>query len=357
MRVVHLHGERARQVFERALFGQMRGEDVLDARADEEVLLLEAQLLALRRGVVRIQHARQVLRLDLVLDRGRIVAGVEVLDVKRLQRARRPQPQVIDRGAAIARHQLIEADGEDVGGFDPARTLAAADVVGTQHASAEAHDVARIGARRFPHVVQPQPGAGGFALPAVGVDGLREDAVVVADAVTRGRVLQRRERIEETGRQPAEATVAQTRIHFERDDRIEVVAHAGDRGAGLVDQFGIEARQRVDQRTARQEFHRQVTKPLDPGARDAALRREPTRGQFLPDGERQSVVDVARRRGLRLFAQTSASGGRKSRRASCHAAGSRLLPASDHSALELPFTLSRDISGHFFMAPPTLHAS
>jgi hypothetical protein len=44
-------------------------QDVLQAGGDEEVLLLDAELLALLRGVVRVQHARDVLGLVLGLDR------------------------------------------------------------------------------------------------------------------------------------------------------------------------------------------------------------------------------------------------------------------------------------------------
>ena len=39
---------------------------VLQGGADAEILLTEPQLLALRRRIVRIQHARQVLRIDLL---------------------------------------------------------------------------------------------------------------------------------------------------------------------------------------------------------------------------------------------------------------------------------------------------
>ena len=57
MRIVHLNRQGARQFFERAFLGEMRGENVLDACAHEEVLLLETQLFALRRGIVRVQDA------------------------------------------------------------------------------------------------------------------------------------------------------------------------------------------------------------------------------------------------------------------------------------------------------------
>jgi hypothetical protein len=286
MRVVHLHGQRARQLLERAFLGQMRGEDVLNARAHEEVLLLEAQLLALRRRVVRIQHAREVFGFDLVFDRGRVVAFVEVLDVERLQRARRPQAQMIDGRAAISGHELIEPHREHIVSLHPARSRDSRHVVGRQYASAKAHDVARVGTWRLPDVVQPQPGTGGFALCAVGVDRLREDPVVVADSVSGRGVLQCGQRIEKTGRQPAKTAIAQPRVHLEGDDGGEVVAHAGDSDASFVDELRVETRERIHQGTPGQKLDRQVTQPLDASARHTALRCKPASGQFLSDRER-----------------------------------------------------------------------
>src|SRR5271170_4980380 len=101
----------------------MRRQDVLQAGADEKILLLEPQLLALRRGIVRIQHARQGLRVDLLLHGGGIVSGVEGVDVKRRNASTGPEPQMVDGGTAVAGNQLIETDGVDVAGVDPAMQL------------------------------------------------------------------------------------------------------------------------------------------------------------------------------------------------------------------------------------------
>ena len=158
--------------------------------------------------------------------------------------------------------------------------------MGRQYPSPETYDVTRVGPRGFPDVVQSQPGARRFALRAIAIDGLREDAVVVADAVPGGGELQRRQRIEKTGRETPETTIAEAWIDFELHHRFEVVAHALDGGPRLLDELGIETRERIDQRAAGQEFHRQVTKALDARARDTALSRKPTRGQFLVHAQR-----------------------------------------------------------------------
>src|ERR1700742_5264415 len=114
MRVVQLDRNRIRQGRQRSSLARVRRQNILQAGADEEVLLLEAQLLALRRGVVRIKHSRQILRLDLIMNGSGIVAGVEGVDLKRRDGGSRPEPQMIDRRAALPGGQLVETDGGDV---------------------------------------------------------------------------------------------------------------------------------------------------------------------------------------------------------------------------------------------------
>src|SRR5882672_6906927 len=98
----------------------MRRQDVLQAGADEKILLLEPQLLALRRGIIRVQHARQVLRFQLLLHGGGIVAGIEGIDMKRGDGSTGPEAQMIDGGTAVTRSQLVESDGVDIRRVDPA---------------------------------------------------------------------------------------------------------------------------------------------------------------------------------------------------------------------------------------------
>src|ERR1700677_1558173 len=54
MRVVQLNGDRFGQRLERSAFAEMARENVLQTRAHEEVLLLQAQLPALWSRVVRV---------------------------------------------------------------------------------------------------------------------------------------------------------------------------------------------------------------------------------------------------------------------------------------------------------------
>jgi hypothetical protein len=93
MRVVQLRGKVLVERLERIAQPQMNPEHVLQRARDEEVLLLQPKLLALLQPVVRIQHFREVLRLDLPLHRAAVVAFVERGEIERLGRFGLPQPE------------------------------------------------------------------------------------------------------------------------------------------------------------------------------------------------------------------------------------------------------------------------
>ena len=67
MRVVQLHGELLVEALQRNLLPAHDAQHVLQRAGDEEVLLLQPQLLALDRLVVRIEHLGDVLRDDLLV--------------------------------------------------------------------------------------------------------------------------------------------------------------------------------------------------------------------------------------------------------------------------------------------------
>ncbi len=77
---------------------------------DQEILLHQAQFLAAHHRVGGIQHARDIFRLDLLLDRTNVIAAIEDLDVEVFRGARGEQPQPV--------HGLAEiADDRHVGGY------------------------------------------------------------------------------------------------------------------------------------------------------------------------------------------------------------------------------------------------
>src|SRR5262245_29679797 len=142
---------------------------------------------------------------------------------------------MVDGGALVAGDEEVEAHGPHVLGFDPlVANLAVLVALGLTPA-AESHAIAHTAAAAFPEVLVAQPGTGQFALAAVLVDDLREDAVVVANAVAGRRIAQGRQRIEEAGREASEAAVAQSRILFLGRDLLEFVTERTQRDSHFIE--------------------------------------------------------------------------------------------------------------------------
>jgi hypothetical protein len=272
------------------------------ARAHEEILLLEPELLALRRGVVGIQDAREVLGLHLVPHRGGIVPGVEGVDAEGRDGSSRPEAQRIDGRTAVAGSQLIEADRVDVVGADPA-VLRALGVLERLDAAAELDRVARIAGRQLPHVPEAQPAARHLALAALLADHLREDSVIVADAVADGRELQRGQGIQETRRKAPETPVAEARVILLRGDVVEIVAHVAQNRPRLLQEAAFQAGKSVHERPSRQVFDREVAHPLDVRPGHAPLGRQPAQRQLLVHRQRQGVIDIASARRIRALGE------------------------------------------------------
>ena len=116
-----------------------------------------------------------------------------------------------------------------------------------------------IGSRRpghFPGVGISQPVIRVLDLPAV-LDLLAEHAVFVAQSVTDGRDLEGRHRVEEAGGQTAESAVAQPGVGLLLAEVVPVpIPVRGQIFADVV--FDLEIGDRVGQRPADEELHRQI---------------------------------------------------------------------------------------------------
>ncbi len=212
---------------------------------------------------------------------------------------------MIDGRPAVARNQLVETNGIDVAGVDPAMRLPGCRVFGRLEPAAESNCESHVAGGSLPYVAQPQPAARDFALTAVGAYDLRENAVVVPDAVAHGRVLQRGEGIQKTCRQTSQAAVAQPRIDFLRRDVFEIVSQFPQGIARLLHQGSVQAGQGIQQGTPRKIFNRKIAHALHVGVRHPALRGQPAQGQFLAHRQRERIIDVARRRRFRILAERS----------------------------------------------------
>src|SRR6202012_4810705 len=111
-------------------------------------------------------------------------------------RRRSPQTQRVDALGAVAHHRPVVCDAEQAG-----RAVALYGNAGTLQleGAVERYDVGAVGSLDLPGIHVAQPVVRAFHLPAV-LDRLAEDAVLVAQSITDGGVLQCRQRIDEAGR-------------------------------------------------------------------------------------------------------------------------------------------------------------
>ena len=114
VRVIELDGRKFRQpIPAEALVLAEVAHDVLQRRAGQNVLLLDAQPLALPGGVVRVEHARDVLGLVLVLEGLIIVLRVEGVKVQLLLGFALPEAQRADGLGVVADDGHVVGDAVD----------------------------------------------------------------------------------------------------------------------------------------------------------------------------------------------------------------------------------------------------
>ncbi len=210
---------------------------------------------------------------------------------------------MIHGGTAIAGNQQVITDRPDILRIDPLVTHATVIVASGATLTAESHAMAHGALPALPEVMKAEPGAGDFALRAVLLDDLREDAVVIANAITGGRIAERGERIEKAGGETTETAVAQTGIFFLGGDVIQVVTERLDGLAHFGEQLVLERGQRIDEAATEQELHRQIADPLHASARHPLTGGDPPLGKFFTNGDGQRVVDVAAGRVLGRLAE------------------------------------------------------
>ena len=260
MRVVHLDRELLVEALRRNLLHAADAQHVLQRARHEEVLLLEPQLLAARLLVVRVEDLGEIFAGHLLVDRAVVVAAIEGAEVEGLGRLGLPQPQRVRRVDVIAEDGRVVGNAIDDVARHPARALAAVFVVPDFGVAAELHVAAPLGPRDLPGIAVAQPLVGLFDLPAVD-DLLLEDAELVADAVTQRRHLERRQRIDETRREPAETAVAQARLVFVGQQLLEIEPELRHRRArGVVDA-------EVDEVVAEMRPHEELGRQIRDGAR------------------------------------------------------------------------------------------
>ena len=279
--------------------GEVPPDDVLQAGRGEEVLLLQAQLLAGLGRVVGVEDAGDALRERLLLHRAHVVAAVEGLEVDQVAALRRPQAQRVDVPPAPADHRRVVGDGQDALAAFPDLHSLALGVALLADMAIEADRVDRIGALELPGIAEGEPVLRPLDLPAV-VEPLLEQAVLVADAVTVGSDAQCRHAVEQAGGEPAQAAIAQGSVGLDLEHRLGIDA---ERAHGLRGRLvEAEIAQGVGEQAADQEFEAEIVDPLAVGVVDGAGGGHPAVDETIAHGQGQREEPVVPGGVLRVLA-------------------------------------------------------
>jgi hypothetical protein len=184
-----------------------------------------------------------------------------------------PKAKRADRACPVAGDDHVTRRGEHFLAGRPARCAA-----GGLDVPTEADAERDFGPNKLTSVCARKPVIGIFYLMSV-VEALAEESKLIVDAVTCGRKVQSRERVEEAGREPTEATMTKPGIALVLAELAEIDPDPPERcGAGLVK---IEREQRVREGAAEQEFHRQIAHPARSGGAFTSRRLHGSPAQLL----------------------------------------------------------------------------
>ena len=220
VRIVELHGGELAEAVQIAVAGRLVGaQNVLQRGAREEVLLLDAQALALARGVVRVEHARDVLGAVFLREGALVVLPVEGIKVELPLGFALPQAQRGHIVGLVADDRRVVRHGEH-------------GLVGKAHL----HGV--LLAAIAPRVAELLPVVGGLLLRAV-FKALLEKAEAVAQTVAAQRHAAGGGAVHIARGETAEAAVAERRV-FDLLEAREVDTALGKGAAHFVENAEIE---------------------------------------------------------------------------------------------------------------------
>ena len=248
MGVVELDGDLLMQVVQVRIAAQMPPDDLIDAGAHEEVFLLQAQLLAMLSGIIRIDVAGDLL--DLVDIVAQICRFHEVLSDLRI-----PQAQRVGHLGVVADDRHIIRHRAHHEGRDMVDHGLAVLIEPHVHMAAELHVAGMLDLAHFPDVAILQPYIRHFHLLIV-LDLLFEQTVLIADAVAMSRKVQRSQGIQEAGGQAAQSAVAQTCVCLQLLDVVDVDAKV--RKAFLDDVVDPQVHEIIGEETPDQKFHGKI---------------------------------------------------------------------------------------------------
>ena len=255
MGVVDLEDVLLVEVAQGAILGAVLAHDGLDGSGDKEILLLQAQRLALVVVVIGIEHLGDDLSHGLLLHRLEILALGVVGHIHGDGALGVPEAQGIGVLGLIAGDLHIPGDGQDGGIAHMLRVVHPALVPVVHHTAAEADLLGLVHLGNEPGVAQAQPVVGLLHLASI-YDLLLEDAQLIANRIAGGRDLQGGHGVQITGGQAAQTAVAQAGIRL-------LLKKIGGRVPKVLQRLlqGVQQTQIVGvllQRAPHEKFHGQV---------------------------------------------------------------------------------------------------
>ena len=233
-----------------------QGDGVSQGCCREEVLLLQAKLLANVGGIFWVENLGDGFCPSLALDCVLILGTVEGEQVEFVDCLGAPQTQGADAARFIAWNHVVVRNGAEL----PCWLPFALAVLGGDDNAAQANALFAAIVCLFPWATLVQPVVWTLNLVAVLIELLAEDAVGVANAVADCRNGLGCQGVDEAGSKTAEATVAQAWLNFHIFNSVEVEAELLHSCFYLLRNTGIE--DGVWQLGAEQVLSREVTNSL-----------------------------------------------------------------------------------------------
>ena len=285
--IVQLDGDLVGQILQRCVAGQVVLHDIADGSGRQEVLLTQAQDLALDVVVVGVQHLGDQLCIGVLAHCSVVVAQREAGHIK-VRGLGLPQTQLGNALAVVALNVHIRGHSHDavvVGVLDVVEAVVP--VLVDLAVKADLHSLVRVALQ--PDLAAGQPVVGTLLLPAVH-DLLLEDTVLVQDGVTSAADAGGGHAVQIAGSQTAQTAIAQTCIRLFLIDAVNADVSIGQ---GLlchlvqtqIQQAGLQA-------AAHQELHAQVVHLLGAGANSLGLKLLVVLAHHLAADQRQRAVDL-----------------------------------------------------------------
>ena len=246
-------------------------------------------MLAGFRVVVRVEDLAHGLGANLVLHRAVVVAFIENLEVEGFGGLGTPEAQQVGVGDAMPQHRGVIGDAADHLDRHPAHMRVPLVVLVALGVAADLDVETDLWPADLPRVAVMQPVVRDFDLPAID-DGLVENTMFIADAVADRRDFERRQRVHEAGRQPAEATVAQPRLLFLGQYLVEIEPEAGHCRARVV--LDAEIDQVVGELRPGQVLRGEVAHRAVLAGHVRLRRRHPAQQHVVAHRHRQRVVAI-----------------------------------------------------------------